>query len=102
MDTTILIATLSILAALVLFPHVVWRVRFARLVNKVLGPASYPLVGSVLPLLLAPRNSKYNGHLKIFPLGLPFAMDPFGNSKFNRHSDIFWIRNASGTSNQLQ
>jgi hypothetical protein len=99
MNTTILLATLSILAALVLFPHIVWRVRFARLVNKIPGPAPYPLVGSVLHLLLAPRNSKCNGHLKLFPLGLPFAMDPFGNSKFNRHSDICWVRNASGTSN---
>ena len=58
MDPTILLAALLVLAAVALFPHIVSRARFVRLVNKIPGPPAYPLVGSVLPYLLAPRSSK--------------------------------------------
>jgi hypothetical protein len=55
----IILVTLIVIAALVLFPRIVRRVRFVRLVNKIPGPPSYPVVGSVLPYVLAPRSSKY-------------------------------------------
>ena len=76
MDPTIVLATLLILAAVTLLPRIVRRARFVRLVNKIPGPPSYPIVGSLLPLLLTPRSSKYDGDLKLLTLELPLALDP--------------------------
>jgi hypothetical protein len=59
----IVLATLLAIAAMVLLPRIVRRARFVRLVNKIPGPPAYPIVGTTLPLLLAPRGSKYDGDL---------------------------------------
>jgi len=45
-------------------------------VNKIPGPPAYPIVGTLLPLLLAPRNSKYDVDLELLTLELPLALDP--------------------------
>jgi hypothetical protein len=76
MDPTIVLATLLAVVALALLPRIVRRVRFVRLVNKIPGPPAYPIIGSLLPLLLAPRNSKYKSDLEILTLELPLALDP--------------------------
>jgi len=76
MDPTIVLATLLALATLALLPRIVRRARFVRLVNKIPGPPSYPLVGSVLPYLLAPRSSKCDDGLKLLTFELPLALDP--------------------------
>jgi hypothetical protein len=68
MDGTIALVTLIVVAAVVLFPRIVRRVRFVRLVNKIPGPPSYPLIGSVFDLLLQPRNSKYYREKRLLPL----------------------------------
>jgi hypothetical protein len=72
MDSTILLATLLVLAALALLPRIVRRVRFVRLVDKIPGPPAYPIIGTVLPLLLAPRNSKYDGDLTFWHRSFTF------------------------------
>ena len=76
MDPTIVLAALIAVAALALLPRIVRRVRFVRLVNKIPGPPAYPIVGTLLPLLLAPRNSKYDGDLEPSTLQLTLALDP--------------------------
>ena len=76
MDPTIILAALLAVAVLALLPRIVRRARFVRLVNKIPGPPAYPIVGSLLPLLLAPRNSKYDGDLELLTLELRLAMDP--------------------------
>ena len=76
MDPTILLATLLAAAILALLPRIVRRARFVRLVNKIPGPPAYPIVGTLLPLLLAPRNSKYDGDLELLTLELPLALHP--------------------------
>jgi len=76
MDPTILLATLLAVAVLALLPRIVRRARFVRLVNKIPGPPAYPIVGTLLPLLLAPRGSKYDGDLELLTLELPLALHP--------------------------
>ena len=76
MGITIVLAALLAVAALALIPRIVKRVRFVRLVNKIPGPPAYPIVGTLLPLLLAPRNSKYDVDLELLTLELPLALDP--------------------------
>jgi hypothetical protein len=76
MDSTILLVTLLAIAALVLLPRIVQRARFVRLVNKIPGPPAYPIIGTLFPLLLAPRGSKYDGGLKLLTLELPLALGP--------------------------
>ena len=76
MDPTIILAALLAVAVLALLPRIVRRARFVRLVNKIPGPPAYPIVGSLLPLLLAPRNSKYGGDLELLTFELLFALDP--------------------------
>ena len=76
MDPTILLATLLAVAVLALLPRIVRRARFVRLVNKIPGPPAYPIVGTLLPLLLAPRNSKYDGDLELLTVELPLVLDP--------------------------
>jgi len=76
MDPTILLATLLAAAILALLPRIVRRARFVRLVNKIPGPPAYPIVGTLLPLLLAPRNSKYDGDLELLTMELPLALHP--------------------------
>ena len=76
MDPTILLATLLAVAVLALLPPIVRRARFVRLVNKIPGPPAYPIVGTLLPLLLAPRNSKYDGDLELLTMELPLALHP--------------------------
>jgi hypothetical protein len=61
MDPTIILAALLAIAALALLPRIIKRARVVRLVNKIPGPPSYPIVGTLLPLLLTPRGSKYDG-----------------------------------------
>jgi hypothetical protein len=76
MDPAIVLAVLLAVAALALLPRIVRRMRFVRLVNKIPGPPAYPIIGSLLPLLLASRGSKYGGHLQLLTLVLPLALDP--------------------------
>jgi hypothetical protein len=101
MDPTIVLATLLAVVALALLPRIVRRVRFVRLVNKIPGPPAYPIIGSLLPLLLAPRNSKYDCDLELLSLELLLPQDPF-RYKSNNHSHICCIRIPSDTINQLQ
>jgi len=74
MDPTILLATLLAVAVLALLPRIVRRARFVRLVNKIPGPPAYPIVGTLLPLVLAPRGSKYDGDLELLTVELPLAL----------------------------
>jgi hypothetical protein len=53
----LLLSVLLILAAVVLLLRNAKRARLIRLVEKIPGPPSYPLVGTELPVLLTPRNS---------------------------------------------
>ena len=78
MDPTIVLATLLAVAALALLPRILRRVRFVRLVNKIPGPPAYPIIGTLLPLLLAPRSSKYDSNIELLlvTFELPLAMDP--------------------------
>jgi hypothetical protein len=76
MDITIVLGALLAVATMALIPRIVRRVRFVRLVNKIPGPPAYPFVGTLLPLLLAPRNSKYDADLKLLTFELPLVLDP--------------------------
>lgn len=76
MDPTILLVALLAIAAVALLPRIVRRVRFVRRVNKIPGPPSYPIIGTLLPMLLAPRNSKYDGDLELLTVELTSALDP--------------------------
>jgi hypothetical protein len=62
----LLLSVLLILAALVLFLRNAKRASVIRLVDKIPGPPSYPLVGSELPMVLAQRNSKSNYEISPF------------------------------------
>jgi hypothetical protein len=76
MNPTIVLVVLLAVAALALLPRIVRRARFVRLVNKIPGPPAYPIIGSLLPLLLAPRNSKYDGDLELLTLEVALELDP--------------------------
>jgi len=76
MDPTIALVALFAVAAVALLPRIVRRMRFVRRVDKIPGPPAYPIVGTLLPLLLAPRNSKYDGDLQLLNVELTLALDP--------------------------
>jgi len=54
--TTLLLFVVIFTAALLLFPRNANRARIVRLVDRLPGPPSYPIVGSLLPYILAHRK----------------------------------------------
>jgi len=96
MDPTIVLVALFAVAAMALLPRIVRRMRFVRRVDKIPGPPAYPIVGTLLPLLLAPRNSKYDGDLQLvtveLTLGPGSSLKQHGISSLTRlvHRNCLW------------